>query len=161
MFYYSRDRKGEHAELFADMQAQGYVRFRINGQIVEAADLKPLVKNEKHDIDVVVDRLKVKPDMQQRLAESFEAALRLFARPGGSMTKFDCTSCQDALADCLDAERQPTGDLAAHLAECTACAAAYPGPLGWKCVRADVAAVTLCAALHGMLLTWHAAPLLH
>jgi len=41
------------------------------------------------------------------------------------MTKFDCTSCQDALADCLDAETQPTGDLAAHLAECTECAAAW------------------------------------
>jgi excinuclease ABC subunit A len=72
-----RDRKGEHAELFADMQAQGYVRFRINGQITEAVDLKPLVKNEKHDIDVVVDRVKVRSDMAQRLAESFETALRL------------------------------------------------------------------------------------
>ena len=72
-----RDRKGEHAELFAQMQAQGYVRFRINGQVVEAADLQPLVKNEKHNIDVVIDRLKVRADMTQRLAESFEAALRL------------------------------------------------------------------------------------
>ncbi|MEJ5896913.1 excinuclease ABC subunit UvrA [Aquabacterium sp. G14] len=72
-----RDRKGEHVELFAQMQAQGYVRFRINGQVVEAADLQPLVKNEKHNIDVVIDRLKVRPDMAQRLAESFEAALRL------------------------------------------------------------------------------------
>ena len=72
-----RDRKGEFTELFADMQAQGYVRFRINGQVVEAAALQPLAKNEKHDIDIVVDRLKVRPDMQQRLAESFETALRL------------------------------------------------------------------------------------
>ena len=72
-----RDRKGEFADLFADMQAQGYVRFRINGEVVEVADLKPLTKNEKHDIDVVVDRLKVRADMQQRLAESFETALRL------------------------------------------------------------------------------------
>src|SRR3990167_5338005 len=69
-----RDRKGEHVDLFAQMQAQGYVRFRINGQIVEAADLQPLVKNEKHDIDAVVDRLKVRADMTQRLAESLEAA---------------------------------------------------------------------------------------
>ena len=72
-----RDRKGEHVELFAQMQSQGYVRFRINGQVVEAADFPPLVKNEKHDVDVVVDRLKVREDMTQRLAESFEAALRL------------------------------------------------------------------------------------
>lgn len=72
-----RDRKGEHAELFTEMQAKGYVRFRVDGQVMEAADLKPLAKNEKHDVDVVVDRLKVRPDMGQRLAESFEAALHL------------------------------------------------------------------------------------
>ncbi|MDE2077353.1 MAG: excinuclease ABC subunit UvrA [Burkholderiales bacterium] len=72
-----RDRKGEHAELFTEMQAKGYVRFRVDGQVMEAADLKPLAKNEKHDVDVVVDRLKVRRDMGQRLAESFEAALNL------------------------------------------------------------------------------------
>ena len=71
-----RDRKGEFVELFADMQARGYVRFRIDGQVVEAADLPALKKNEKHDIDVVIDRLKTRPEMKQRLAESFEAALR-------------------------------------------------------------------------------------
>jgi excinuclease ABC subunit A len=61
------------------MQARGYVRFRIgsDGQPVEVAPTCPLKKNEKHDIDVVVDRLKVRPDMKQRLAESFEAALRI------------------------------------------------------------------------------------
>jgi excinuclease ABC subunit A len=59
-----RDRKGEFTELFADMQARGYVRFRIDGQVVEAADLPELKKNEKHDIDVVIDRLKARPDLQ-------------------------------------------------------------------------------------------------
>ena len=73
----ARDRKGEFLELFADMQAQGYVRFRVDGQAFEFDQLPALKKNEKHDIDVVIDRLKVRPDMQQRLAESFEAALRL------------------------------------------------------------------------------------
>ncbi|EHR73714.1 excinuclease ABC, A subunit [Burkholderiales bacterium JOSHI_001] len=73
----ARDRKGEFSELFADMQARGYVRFRINGQVVEASDLPKLKKAEKHDVDVVVDRLKTRPDMAQRLAESFEAALRI------------------------------------------------------------------------------------
>ena len=74
-----RDRKGEFVELFESMQAQGYVRFRIDGRIVEAADVPALAlkKTEKHDIDVVLDRLKVRPDVQQRLAESFEAALRI------------------------------------------------------------------------------------
>jgi excinuclease ABC subunit A len=72
-----RDRKGEFVELFADMQAQGYVRFRVDGAIVEASDLPKLKKTEKHDIDIVIDRLKTRPDARQRLAESFEAALRI------------------------------------------------------------------------------------
>lgn len=72
-----RDRKGEFVELFADMQARGYVRFRVGGTIVEADALPKLKKADKHDIDVVVDRLKTRPDMKQRLAESFEAALRI------------------------------------------------------------------------------------
>ena len=76
-----REKKGEHAELFEDMQARGYVRFRIGsggkpGAVHEVSELPVLKKNEKHDIDVVIDRLKVRPEMAQRLAESFEAALR-------------------------------------------------------------------------------------
>jgi len=84
----ARDRKGEFHEVFADLQARGYVRFRINGQVFDFDDLPTLKKNEKHDIDVVVDRLKVRHEaetvedapghsLRQRLAESFEAALRL------------------------------------------------------------------------------------
>ena len=73
----ARSRKGDFTELFTQMQAQGYIRFRIDGHTVDAADLKPLDKNQKHDIDVVVDRIKVRADLQQRLAESIEAALRI------------------------------------------------------------------------------------
>ena len=100
----AREKKGEFAELFADMQAQGYVRFRINGQTFEFDQLPVLKKTEKHDIDVVIDRIKVRHPpapgalptddatatavasptahaevdaLKQRLAESFEAALRL------------------------------------------------------------------------------------
>jgi excinuclease ABC subunit A len=76
-----RDRKGEFAELFADMQAQGYVRFRVDGNTFEAVDLPKLQRAEKHDIDVVIDRVKVHSalhdGLRQRLAESFEAALRI------------------------------------------------------------------------------------
>ncbi len=76
-----RDRKGEFAELFADMQSQGFVRFRIDGQAVEAGELPALKKTEKHDIDVVIDRVKIHRELhdslRQRLAESFEAALRI------------------------------------------------------------------------------------
>jgi excinuclease ABC subunit A len=73
----AREKKGEFLEVFADMQAQGYVRFRVNGEVFEFDNLPRLKKTEKHDIDVVVDRLKVRADLKQRLAESFEAALRL------------------------------------------------------------------------------------
>ena len=76
-----RDRKGEFTELFADMQAQGYVRFRVNGATYEAAEMPALKKTEKQDIDVVIDRVKVTTDpaagLQQRLAESFEASMRI------------------------------------------------------------------------------------
>jgi excinuclease ABC subunit A len=72
-----RERKGEFAELFADLQAQGFVRLRVDGAIVEVHDLPKLQRAEKHTIDVVVDRLKVRPDARQRFAESFETALRL------------------------------------------------------------------------------------
>ncbi|HSU21499.1 MAG TPA: excinuclease ABC subunit UvrA [Variovorax sp.] len=73
----AREKKGEFVELFAEMQAAGYVRFRVDGATYEYNDLPKLKKTEKHDIDVVIDRLRARPDMQQRLAESFEAALRL------------------------------------------------------------------------------------
>ncbi len=73
----AREKKGEFLDVFAEMQAQGYVRFRVNGVIYEYDDLPTLKKTEKHDIDVVIDRVKVRADLQQRLAESFEAALRL------------------------------------------------------------------------------------
>jgi excinuclease ABC subunit A len=76
------NRKGEHSDLFEQMQAQGFVRFRIQSgtgkaKIYEADDLPKLKKTEKHTIDVVIDRVKVKSDIKQRLAESFETSLRL------------------------------------------------------------------------------------
>ena len=101
----AREKKGEFENIFAEMQAQGYVRFRVDGTAYEFDDLPKLKKTEKHNIDVVIDRIKVRhapaaTDLQapavdgqpalppsaartdfdntrQRLAESFEAALRL------------------------------------------------------------------------------------
>ena len=81
----ARERKGEYADVFADMQAQGYVRFRVDGETFEFDALPKLKKTEKHNIDVVIDRVKVHGDTEpqamaaqrQRLAESFEASLRL------------------------------------------------------------------------------------
>nr|WP_314547100.1 excinuclease ABC subunit UvrA [uncultured Massilia sp.] len=76
------NRKGEHGDLFAGMQAQGFVRFRIQSgtaaaKIYDVDDLPKLKKTEKHTIDVVIDRVKVNDEIKQRLAESFETALRL------------------------------------------------------------------------------------
>ncbi|MES3007709.1 MAG: excinuclease ABC subunit UvrA [Pseudomonadota bacterium] len=72
-----RERKGEHLHVFSELKTSGYVRARINGIVTEIDFPPELEKNKKHSIDVVIDRLKVRPDMQQRLAESFEAALQL------------------------------------------------------------------------------------
>ncbi|MEM7501556.1 MAG: excinuclease ABC subunit UvrA [Pseudomonadota bacterium] len=71
------DRKGEHVQLMADLQAQGYVRARINGEVYELDDPPKLDLRRKHTIEAVVDRFKVKKDLRLRLAESFETALRL------------------------------------------------------------------------------------
>jgi len=70
-------RKGEHLQLLAELRAQGFVRAMIDGQVLELDDIAPLDKNRKHDISVVVDRIKVRDDLAQRLAESFETALGL------------------------------------------------------------------------------------
>ncbi len=72
-----KGRKGEHLQLLAELRAQGFVRAMVDGQVLELDDIAPLDKNKKHDISVVVDRLKVRDGLQQRLAESFETALNL------------------------------------------------------------------------------------
>ncbi|MCF6298715.1 MAG: excinuclease ABC subunit UvrA [Thiomicrorhabdus sp.] len=72
-----RGKKGEHVHLLEELQAQGFIRARINGQVHELDGSIQLEKNKKHTIDVIVDRFKVRSDLKQRLAESFETALRL------------------------------------------------------------------------------------
>jgi excinuclease ABC subunit A len=71
------DRKGEHVQLMADLQAQGFIRARINGEIYELDQPPSLDLRKKHSIDAIVERFKVKEDIRLRLAESFETALRL------------------------------------------------------------------------------------
>lgn len=71
------NRKGEQLELIDSLRAQGFVRLRINGKNYEIDSVPKLEKNKKHTIDVVVDRIKVQPDIKLRLSESFETALRL------------------------------------------------------------------------------------
>ncbi|EPB99970.1 excinuclease ABC subunit A [Litchfieldella anticariensis FP35 = DSM 16096] len=72
-----KGRKGEHLQLLSELRAQGFVRAMVDGQALELDDIAPLDKNKKHDISVVVDRIKVREGLQQRLAESFETALGL------------------------------------------------------------------------------------
>lgn len=71
------ERKGEHVQLLQELYAQGYVRARIDGKIVELDQPPALDLRKKHTIEVVIDRLKVRPDIRSRLAESFETALHL------------------------------------------------------------------------------------
>ena len=72
-----RGRKGEHIKLLQEMARQGYVRTRINGEVMELADEIKLDKNKKHNIEIVIDRLVIKKDLDRRLADSLEAALGL------------------------------------------------------------------------------------
>jgi excinuclease ABC subunit A len=72
-----RGRKGEHVQVFEELRAAGFVRARVDGRICDLDDLPTLDKKRKHDIDVVVDRFKVRADIGLRLAESFETALQL------------------------------------------------------------------------------------
>ncbi len=110
----AREKKGEFTELFAQMQALGYIRFRVDGQIYEHESLPQLKKTEKHNIDVVIDRVKVRADLQQRLAESIEAALRVGGHEGNGRvlalemdtgqehlfsSKFACPVCSYSLAE--------------------------------------------------------------
>jgi excinuclease ABC subunit A len=110
----AREKKGEFVTEFTALQAQGFVRFRVDGVVVESPDLPTLKKTEKHDVDVVVDRVKLGPDaatsLRQRLAESFETALRLsegralvLDMVSGAETlfssKFACPVCSYALSE--------------------------------------------------------------
>ncbi|MDR0701232.1 MAG: excinuclease ABC subunit UvrA [Azoarcus sp.] len=105
-------RKGEQQELFADLAAQGFVRVRVDGAVYEIDALPPLEKNRRHEIDVVIDRLRVRPELRGRLAESFETALaqgdgRAIAvemdRAGGGehpfSARFACPVCDFALPE--------------------------------------------------------------
>jgi len=103
-------RKGEQAELFDELRAQGFVRVRIDGGVHEIDALPQLRKNLKHTVEVVVDRLRVRADAKQRLAESFETALRhadgraiAVEMDGGAehlfSAKFACPVCSYALPE--------------------------------------------------------------
>lgn len=104
------NRKGEQLDLFDELKAQGFVRLRIDGKIYEMDALPQLAKTTKHNVDVVVDRLKVREDMKQRIAESIETALRLADGKAVALemdtekehlfsAKFSCPVCDYSLAE--------------------------------------------------------------
>lgn len=104
------NRKGEQLDLFDELKSQGFVRLRVDGKIYEIDELPQLTKTKKHDVDVVVDRLKVRADMKQRIAESFETALRLADGKAIAVemdtdkthlfsAKFSCPVCDYSLAE--------------------------------------------------------------
>jgi excinuclease ABC subunit A len=103
-------RKGENAELFSELRAQGFVRVRIDARVYEIDSLPKLARNSKHTVDVVIDRLRIRPDAKQRVAESFETALRHAdgralavetdsGREHLFSAKFACPVCSYALAE--------------------------------------------------------------
>jgi excinuclease ABC subunit A len=107
-----QERKGEHAEVFESLRGQGFVRALVDGQIVELDAVPALDGRRRHSIDAVVDRLKVRPDAGQRLAESFETALALSGgvarlafhegparEPLVFSNRYACTTCGYSLAE--------------------------------------------------------------
>ena len=106
-----QDRKGEHKDVLDNLRAQGFVRAHVNGELIELDNPPELELRKKHTIEAVVDRFKVRDDLQQRLAESFETALlmsdgvaRVVAMDDASNTtlfssRFSCPSCGYSIAE--------------------------------------------------------------
>ncbi|TWI10537.1 excinuclease ABC subunit UvrA [Aerolutibacter ruishenii] len=107
-----RERKGEHAQVFDQLRAQGFVRVRVDGTLHEIDAVPPLALRVKHTIEAVVDRFRPREDMKQRLAESFETALKLGdgmasvmsmdvpdAAPLLFSSKYSCPVCEYALPE--------------------------------------------------------------
>jgi len=106
-----QDRKGEHKDVLDNLRAQGFVRARVNGKVIELDNPPELELRKKHTIEAVVDRFKVREDLQQRLAESFETALlmsdgiaRVVSMDDTSNTtlfssRFSCPSCGYSIAE--------------------------------------------------------------
>ena len=89
-----RGRKGEHTKLLEDMQKKGFVRARIDGELYELAEAPALAKTKKHTIEIVVDRIIIRPDLQQRLSDSLETALNL---GGGLVSVIELESNKETL----------------------------------------------------------------
>ncbi|MBP8908913.1 MAG: excinuclease ABC subunit UvrA, partial [Pseudoxanthomonas sp.] len=107
-----RERKGEHAQVFDQLRAQGFVRVRVNGELHEIDAVPALALRQKHTIEAVIDRFRPREDIKQRLAESFETALKLgdgmamvmslddaAAAPQLFSSKYSCPVCDYSLPE--------------------------------------------------------------
>ncbi|WP_045736871.1 excinuclease ABC subunit UvrA [Xanthomonas sp. MUS 060] len=107
-----RERKGEHAQVFEQLRAQGFVRVRVDGELYEIDAVPALALRQKHTIEAVIDRFRPREDIKQRLSESFETALKLAdgmvsvqslddaaAAPQLFSSKFSCPVCDYALPE--------------------------------------------------------------
>ncbi len=107
-----KERKGEHVQLLDSLRRQGFIRARIDGEIVELDEAPKLSLRQKHTIEVIIDRFKIRPELMQRLAESFETALRLsdgialltsMEKNGGVdkvfSSRYACTQCGYSLTE--------------------------------------------------------------
>ena len=107
-----RDRKGEHVQVFDQLRAQGFVRVRVDGELYEIDAVPALALRQKHTIEAVIDRFRPREDIKQRLAESFETALKLGdgmasvqsldaagAEPQLFSSKYSCPVCDYALPE--------------------------------------------------------------
>ena len=107
-----RERKGEHAQVFEQLRAQGFVRVRVNGELHEIDAVPALALRQKHTIEAVIDRFRPREDIKQRLAESFETALKLgdgmamvmslddaTAAPQLFSSKYSCPVCDYSLPE--------------------------------------------------------------
>ena len=88
-----RDKKGEYRKLFEDMQKNGFVRAKIDGEIYELTDDIDLDRNKRHNIDIIVDRLVIKPEIRNRLAESVEIAMKF----ANNLVKIDISGKEERL----------------------------------------------------------------
>ena len=93
-----QERKGEHVQVLETLRTQGYIRARIDGVVLELDQAPALEKNQKHTIEAVIDRVAVRPGQEQRLAESFETALKL----GDSVARVVVLPDEDAIKSIPD-----------------------------------------------------------
>ncbi|NUQ49529.1 MAG: excinuclease ABC subunit UvrA, partial [Phycisphaerae bacterium] len=122
-----RGQKGEHRDLFAELVNQGYVRARVDGEVAELASPPPLDRNRRHDVEVVIDRLEVRPNMRARLSESLDLALTV--GQGTAIVSVLAAPNPGDRPPAGPSPSRPTADLLLSSAyACTACGVGFEHP---------------------------------